>query len=161
MTQRTLALATLLLLAILGLPSDTSGAGNTSGEPAGDVEPSPYALPEEVLDVTWQWIGFGSGKEQFDVEEPERYTIEFLADGTAAIQADCNRGRANYTLGPDRQISLSPIGVTMMLCPEESLDSRFLEALDRVRTYFEREGDLLLEAPIDSGTLRFRRPPAD
>jgi hypothetical protein len=60
-----------------------------------------------------------------------------------------------------RQISLSPIGVTMMLCPEESLDSRFLEALDRVRTYFEREGDLLLEAPIDSGTLRFRRPPAD
>jgi heat shock protein HslJ len=160
MTQRTLALATLLLLAILGLPSDTSGAGNTSGGPAGDGEPTPYALPDEVLDVTWQWIGFGSGKEQFDVEEPERYTIEFLADGTAAIQADCNRGRANYTLGPDRQISLSPIGVTMMLCPDGSLEGKFLDTLGRVRTYFKKDGDFFLEVPLDSGTLRFRRPTA-
>jgi heat shock protein HslJ len=153
MTRNALGLAGLLILAIIALPSDVAGAGTTTGGPASDAP----ALPTDVLDVTWQWVWFGDGKEQFDVDKPEQYTVQFSSDGTVAIQADCNRGTATFTLGPDRQITLSPVATTLMLCPEGSLDGRFVGTLDRVRTYFEMEGDFFLEVPLDSGTLRFRR----
>jgi heat shock protein HslJ len=153
MTRNALGLAGLLILAIIALPSDVAGGGTATGGPAGETA----ELPADVLDVTWQWVWFGDGKEQFDVDEPEQYTVQFSGDGTVAIQADCNRGRANFTLGPDRQITLSPVATTLMLCPEGSLDGRFVGTLDRVRTYFEIEGDFFLEVPLDSGTLRFRR----
>jgi heat shock protein HslJ len=157
LTHRASGLAALVMLAFLAASGDATGADTTAGEPAPDAAASSYTLPAEVLDTTWQWIWYGDGKEQFDVDKPEQYTIEFFADGRLAIQADCNRGMGGYTLGPDRQITFSPIGVTMMLCPDGSLDGRFLDTLDRVRTYAEFEGDLLLEVPMDSGTLRFRK----
>jgi heat shock protein HslJ len=157
MTHRASGLAALVMLAFLAASGDATGADTTAGEPAPDAAASSYTLPAEVLDTTWQWIWYGDGKEQFDVDKPEQYTVQFSSDGTVAIQADCNRGTATFTLGPDRQITLSPVATTLMLCPEGSLDGRFVGTLDRVRTYFEMEGDFFLEVPLDSGTLRFRR----
>src|SRR5690349_19489130 len=122
MTHRAPGLALLAMLALLAVSGDAIGADTTPAEPAVDAGASVYALPAEVLDATWEWISFGDGKEQFDVDKPGQYTVQFSADGMVAIQADCNRGRAEFTMGPDQQISFSPIGVTMMLCPDGSLD---------------------------------------
>ncbi|MFD2649357.1 hypothetical protein ACFSX5_16345 [Devosia albogilva] len=49
----------------------------------------------------------------------------------------------------------------MMLCDEPSRADQFLQSLEQVRLFFEQDGDFFLEAPIDSGTLRFRRAPAE
>lgn len=115
----------------------------------------------DVLDATWEWIWFGSGKEQFDVDKPERYTLEFAADGALAIQADCNRGTGTYEFKPDSMIEITPLAITRALCEEPSLGDRFVRALDQVVLYFEKDGDVFFEAPIDSGTLRLRRQAAE
>ena len=141
--------------------SGPSRAADAKGAPSqGDASTSAAVHPE-LLDTPLQWIWFGSGKEQFDVDAPERYTIEFFADGTLAIQADCNRGTGNYAFKPDGGVDITPLAITMMLCEEPSLGDRFVKTLDQVRLYFEKEGDFFLEAPLDSGTLRFRRQPAE
>ena len=151
--------AALLALTIITAPV-TVTAADTKGEQAADAGAEKvYALPADVLDVTWQWTWFGSGAEAFDVDKPELYTVQFAADGSVAIQADCNRGMAHVTLAEDNRITLSPIATTMMLCPDGSLDGRFLSALEQVGTYFQKDGDFFLEAPISSGTLRFRKKP--
>lgn len=152
MTRRTSSFAALSMVVVLGASAAFAADPRTAAS---------AALPEHVLNATWEWIWFGSGAEQFEVDEPAQYTIEFLEDGAVAIQADCNRGRAEYELGADGQITLSPIATTMMLCPDGSLGDRFVNTLDQVRLYFEKDGDFFLEAPLDSGTLRFRRQAAD
>jgi para-nitrobenzyl esterase len=112
---------------------------------------------DDVMRVTWEWVGFTTPVEQLTVDASERYTIEFDRDGFAAIQADCNRGQANYFLPADGQIAIHGIALTRAACPPGSLSQRYVSLLELVRTYFMLEGDLLLELPADSGTLRFRR----
>jgi len=161
MTHRAPVFAALLGLAVLLSTSGSIADGLDRIQPAATAAPGSHALPAGVLDSTWQWTWFGSGAEQFEVDHPERYTLQFSADGNLAIQADCNRGRAGFTVAAAGRISISPVAKTMMLCPEGSLDGKFVQALERVRTYFEKDGDFFLEIPLDSGTLRFRRESAD
>lgn len=161
MTHRASIFAALLALGLLAPTSGSIADGVEKAQPAAAAASSADDLPADVLDTTWQWIWFGDGAEHFDVDHPEHYTLRFSADGAVAVLADCNRGRTDFTLGPDRQITLSPVAKTMMMCPDGSLDSRFVLTLERVRTWFEKDGDFFLEVPLDSGTLRFRREAAD
>lgn len=115
-----------------------------------------HQLPVEALDITWEWVSFITPKEQIEVDDPGRYTLQLSADGAVALQVDCNRGFSQATLGADNAISFSPIGLTMMACPDDNLGHRFTTELERVGTYFMQDGDFFLELPFDSGTFRFR-----
>lgn len=161
MTYRNAIVAALLALAALAPAPQSIAGGVAKPQPADKGAAIVNLLPADLFDATWQWTWFGSGAEQFDVDHPERYTLQFSADGHLAIRADCNRGMGRFIVGADRQISISPIGKTMMLCPEGSLDGRFVRALERVNTWFEKDGDFFLESPLGSGTLRFRRQATD
>lgn len=119
------------------------------------------ALPASILDHTWEWLGMQTPKEEITVPDPTSYSLTFGADGAVALQVDCNRGVTSYVLGEDNRITFEPIATTMMMCPEGSLDQVFTTHLERVSSFFEFEGDLLLEQPMDSGTLRFRPAAAD
>ena len=143
-------------------------AGCAGGQPESTPEaPAPYrpraevaadsTLPSDVVDVTWQWISFTSPVERITVDAPDRYTIRFERTGRVALRADCNRGMAGYSAGADSRIAFQPIGLTRMLCPEGSLSGRFVKEVGRANSYFLKDGDLFLELPVDSGTLRFRR----
>jgi heat shock protein HslJ len=121
-------------------------------EPAAD-----STLPSSVLDATWQWVSFTSPVEQITVDSPERYTIRFGRDGRVAVRADCNRGSTSYSVAAHRRIMLGPIVLTRMMCPPGSQDARFVKEFGRARSYFLKDGDLFLELPVDSGTLRFKR----
>lgn len=65
----------------------------------------------------------------------EGTTIAFVADGTLAGGAGCNRYFGNFTL--DAGLSVSPLGVTRMACPEPAMsdEAAFLEAIGRVTGY--------------------------
>ena len=58
----------------------------------------------------------------------------------------------------DRRIALGPVALTKMACPPGSLSDRFAREVGRAAVWFQRDGDLHLDLPMDSGTLRFRRP---
>jgi heat shock protein HslJ len=59
----------------------------------------------------------------------------------------------------DRKITLGPLALTRMMCPPGSQSDRFVKELGRVSSYFTKDGELFLELPVDSGTLRFTRQP--
>lgn len=116
------------------------------------------ALPADVVGTVWEWVNFITPKEKIEAGAPEHYTLQFMADGHIAVQADCNRGMGSYTI-TDNRIAFSPIALTMMMCPEGSLSGRFVHELARATSFFERDGGFFLELPYDSGTLSFRRKP--
>ena len=114
-------------------------------------------LPPEVVDTTWQWVSLTTPVEQVTVDAPDKYTIRFDRGGQVAVKADCNRGTTTYSVSGDRKIELKPMALTRAMCPAGSLSDRFAKEISRVTSYFVKDGDLYLQLPVDSGTLRFRR----
>jgi len=114
-------------------------------------------MPSDVTGATWQWVSFTTPVEQLNVDQRERYTIAFDPAGRVSLRADCNRGGGSYTVATDRRLTLGPIALTRAACPSGSLSDRFVREVGRASSYFVRNGELFLELPVDSGTLRFER----
>ncbi len=114
-----------------------------------------------LVGTVWQWQGTQmSDDSAFTPADPASYTVEFMADGGVAIQADCNSVRASYTLDGSA-ITITPGPATLMACPEGSLGSEFLAQLNNAAIYFFQDGELFMDIKFDSGTLRFAaQPPA-
>ena len=112
--------------------------------------------PASVTGKTWEWLSTVTPVERIDVAEPGMYTILLLPDGKLTARFDCNRGGGDYSIS-DGAIEFGPLISTRMACPEGSLDAVFMRDLGRVTSYFVRNGELYLEMPYDSGTLRFRQ----
>lgn len=151
----------LFSMALIGGLLIGCGKGQPESTPAPyrtrDAVSSDSILPSSVVDVSWQWVSFTTPVEQITVDAPERYTIRFQRDGRVALKADCNRGTTGYSVGADRHIVFRPIALTRAMCPPGSLSDRFAREVGRATSYFLKGGELFLELPADSGTLRFRR----
>ena len=105
--------------------------------------------------TTWQWVATVTPVETFESVDPARYTITLASDGSVAAQFDCNRGQGTYET-TDNQLDFGLFAATRMACPEDSQDFVFTRQLEEVTTFFMRDGQLFLELPYDSGTMRFR-----
>ncbi len=109
----------------------------------------------------WKWTHTQTPKETFTPTVPANYTLEFLV-GTVNVKADCNTGSGKYTVNTkDSTIKLGPIAISMMACPEGSLDSRFLQQLDAARIYTIEGDTLRLDLFADSGTMHFSKVGAE
>lgn len=108
-----------------------------------------------LTSVPWQWISTNDPAQgTVMVNDPSRYVILFNDDGTAFIQADCNNLQASYTTDGS-SISINPGISTMAACPPDSLDQQFMTQLSSAAIYFIEGGNLYLDLPADSGTMRF------
>ncbi|HET7092891.1 MAG TPA: META domain-containing protein, partial [Thermomicrobiales bacterium] len=88
------------------------------------------------------------------IDDPSRYTVQFLPDGTLVAQFDCNQGGGSYTAAGG---ALTIVGLrsTMMACEPGSRDTLFSAALDRATAFaFDPDGNLLLSGA--GGSLRLR-----
>ncbi len=151
MLTRSAALS-LLLLALLALP----GCG-TSQQPAEAAHSDEFVRdPAAVTGVEWEWVSTTTPIEETVVAEPSRYTILLEPDGKLRALFDCNRGGGAYEI-TEGKLSFGPMMSTRMACPPDSLDAPFMRDLERVTSFFVRGGELYLEMPYDSGTLRFRK----
>lgn len=152
--------------------NDTSIPVITNGNPGTDIEvlvvpvggsSSETAvtggLPEELLGLPWQWVAFTdpvSGIQE--ISSPESYQVQFEADGTVLIQADCNSGSGIYSAdgGPESgSMAIIPGPMTRAFCGENSLDGRFLQNLEAAAIWFTLDGDLYFDLIFDSGTMQF------
>ena len=138
----------LLGMAILGF----AAAGGLSNQNERSTD------PQSVLDKTWQWESTITPVEKITVPNPERYTILLKADGRAQARFDCNRGGGDYKIS-EGKLSFGLLVSTRMACPPGTLDAAFMKDLQRVSSFFIENGNLYLELPYDSGTMRFRPAP--
>jgi heat shock protein HslJ len=111
--------------------------------------------PQAVLNKTWQWESTVTPVEKIEVPDPERYTILLTADGKVQARFDCNRGGGAYKIS-EGKLSFGPMMSTRMACPPDTLDAPFMKDLQRVTSFFIEAGNLYLELPFDSGTMKFR-----
>jgi len=164
-----------LVLMVLGMMLAACGAAGPAGpaEPtavavgeAGAETESPIAEPvamdgapltaEAAMNVLWQWTVLRQADSPMPGVVPfaENYTIAFLPDGTAAIQADCNMVGAEYRLGEGGALSIVLGPSTMAFCGEQSSDTQYLNLLSKVvRGAIAPEG--LTLATSDGETLGF------
>ena len=77
------------------------------------------------------------------IAEPGRYTVQFIADGTITVGADCNRAAGVWS-GGDGAIDITVTLSTLALCPEDSLGDPFVQALNAVTGYTVLGGMLTL-----------------
>jgi heat shock protein HslJ len=114
--------------------------------------------PQKILSRTWQWESTITPVEKIAVPNPERYTILLKADGKAQVRFDCNRGGGDYKIS-EGKLSFGPLMSTRIACPPDTLDAPFLRDLQRAASFFIEKGNLYLELPFDSGTMKFRPAP--
>jgi heat shock protein HslJ len=82
--------------------------------------------------------------------------VTFAGDGTVSVKADCNMKGGTYQLN-DRALAIIITHSTMAMCPEESLEDRFVRDLTGAVIWFVKDGDLYLDIKYDTGTMRFRQ----
>lgn len=132
---------------VFGQFIDATGAENLP------VVPTP-PLPNNLAGRTWRWVGTTTPVQSIRPNDPNRYTIEFLTDGTAAIQADCNRVVAAYTTD-GQSITITPGPSTLAMCPPDSKGDLFVQQLSGASIFFYQGGDLYIDLFASGGTMRF------
>ena len=111
------------LLAAILMTTSVSGAEFARARPAAQ-------MPGGIPAFTWTLVSFpGVG----EIAEP-RYSVQFLADGTVAIGADCNRAVGTWS-GGDGVLDITLGLQTLAACEEGSLEQPYLAALDGVTGY--------------------------
>ena len=131
-------------------------AGCAANGPAGSSARS--RDPQAVLGKVWQWQETITPVEKITPPNPERYTFLLTGDGKLQARFDCNSGGGAYKIS-EGKLSFGPLLSTRMACPPGSLDGPYMRDLQRVVSFFIQDGNLYLELPADSGTMRFRPAP--
>ena len=115
--------------------------------------PAPPAAT--IPPVVWQAIAITdpSGATT-EIADPDRYTAQFLPDGSLVIRADCNRGRATFEY-VNGKLAVHPGIATLALCPPASHDLAFMAALNSATGFaFADDGLLTLTGSAGDLTLR-------
>jgi heat shock protein HslJ len=125
----------------------------------GDEGTTAVASSPSLTGVAWQLQQIQSMDDTVTTPgDPANYTVEFLDDGTVAIQADCNRAAGTYTVdGSQLAIQLGPM--TTALCPEGSLSDEFVRNLGDTVSYVFDNGNLYLATKMDGAILEFAPAP--
>ncbi len=103
----------------------------------------------------WEWGSAATdapGSETV-IPEPERYTIEFLDDGTISSKADCNQVNGEYTSPGGGALTITLGASTLVACPEDSMADAFLAGLAGTSSYAIENGQLSLTTT--AGTMTF------
>lgn len=108
--------------------------------------------------TSWKLVHFQSSDDAIGIVVPprlERYTMTFGADGSLAMQLDCNRASSRWQATPTSprggSLTLAPGMMTRAYCGEGALDSRVAMDLERIRTFTLANGQLNLALEADAG----------
>lgn len=95
------------------------------------------ATMRPIEGVVWHLIQFNGEP----VNAPDKYEMSFFNDGRVAGIGECNRFFGKYELvNANGSIKMGPMGSTMMACPENGIETPFLQMLEKVHLYqFENE----------------------
>ena len=86
-------------------------------------------------------------------DDPALYSVQFFDDGSLGVRADCNVGNGIYDVDSPDFITLQAF--TLAACGPDSLDDEFRQGLEEAVNYFFLDGDLYMDLPVDTGTMKF------
>lgn len=112
------------------------------------------AIEPTLTDIPWQWVSTTTPVEVIVAADPTRYIALFNSDGTLNIQADCNSVFSTYTTDGS-SITINPGISSLVACLPDSQADQFMAQLNSAAIYFIQGGNLFLDLPFDSGTMRF------
>jgi para-nitrobenzyl esterase len=94
------------------------------------------ATPEAAIPpVVWELVRLTeTNGEPGAIDDPARYTLQFLSDGQLVAKFDCNQGHGGYT-AVDGVLSLTPMATTKAMCPPDSHDTTFQRLLSQATAY--------------------------
>ena len=123
------------------------------------------AAASELADTSWRLVQIMSMDDRVDMpDDRAQYTLELRADGTATMQADCNRGNGSWMSESASQLKFRAVASTRALCPSGSLSERYLAQFEWVRSYVMKDGHLFLATMADGSIIEFEpaggTPPA-
>lgn len=105
---------------------------------------------------TWQLVEIVSMNDEVAApKDRSLYTIVFKSDGTAHIQADCNRGTGSWASSSPGKLEFSEIAATMAMCSPDSLHDPFMALFPYVRSYVVKDGHLFLATMADGSISEF------
>ncbi len=166
--KQVLAVAPLLLFVILTTGCSPEGgsrqpAANAGAEPAVAVVEEQARESEAVSALTgtsWRLVQImGMDDSVAEPEDRSLYTLEFNADGQAAVRADCNRGMGSWTSESAGQLQFGPIATTRAMCPPGSISDKYLAQFEWVRSYVMKDGHLFLATMADGAIIEFEPAP--
>lgn len=125
-------------------------AGCTTTGSGGDASP---------LVGTWRLVELQSSDDSIGVTRPgdRTYELTLNADGSVAMQLDCNRAFGQWQSPGPSEVTFGQLGMTRVLCPEGSLDTRIAQQMEFVRTYVLQGDRLSLNMFADGGNLVWDR----
>jgi heat shock protein HslJ len=114
------------------------------------------AITAEVGGIVWKWEGFenAAGETSIVVDDPNKYTLQLLPDGTYQVQADCNLSSGGYTL-EGTNLVLLPGPTTLAECEPGSLFDEYMAGLGQVESFLLDGDKLVLNLQADAGSMLF------
>jgi heat shock protein HslJ len=132
----------------------------------GSAMAQPQVQPPAMVIAGTQWtlVSFQSSDDSIGTlvpPNPDRYTLDFGADGTLAARLDCNRAtgawKASNASPTGGSLAITGGAMTRAMCGPGAMDSRIAADLRRIRTYTLRGDRLFLALEADAGIYEFRR----
>jgi heat shock protein HslJ len=147
---------------ILQLPFDSGSMTFREAQLTTQQTPTAAATPGTGGGLTgglWLWQRTDAGGTTTTVPNPAGYTLEFLADGSGGIRADCNIGNLTYVLTGTNGIDIT-LGIsTLVACPPGSLDTEYRRQLEEAATH-QVQGDTLTLGLPQGSSMVFTRAAA-
>jgi heat shock protein HslJ len=117
--------------------------------------------PANLAGTSWRLVYFQPGTVGANPVVPprvDRYTADFLADGTLALGLDCNRATARWAAIPSWRgaLSVTAGAMTRAHCGDGALDGRIAQDLEKIRSFKVEDGRLFLALEDGAGTYVWR-----
>lgn len=113
------------------------------------VTPEAGTSASAIPPIVWNLIAFPSVG---SINEPGRYTVQFLQDGQVSARADCNWVAGLWT-STGGALDITITQSTLAGCPEDSLEQPFTMALHEATSYTLDGFLLTISGP--NGTMQF------
>lgn len=118
------------------------------------------AHASELEGTSWRLVSIASMDDSVDLpEDSNGYTLEFGADGRAAIRADCNRGTGSWSSQAPPQLTFGAVATTGALCPSPTIGEKYLAQFEWVRSYTMKDGHLFLATMANGSIMEFEPLP--
>jgi len=142
-------------------PAETARSAPAAAEPAPEPAPSEATTREGLVGTSWRLVRIMSMDDTtYTPQDPSLFALEFLADGSMRVKADCNVGTGSWTSESPGQLRFGVLAATQAECAPDSLHDRYMAQFEWVRSYLIENGHLFLATMADGSIIEFEPAPS-